>query len=248
MWIVLIIVLALIALGVIIVISVRKFPQLASMQIEQSPAEKLKKVKAHIAVERMIRSMRKARKKIIAPEHWARIKYLLVESYSKLKLLEEKYKMRTSEAKVQLLLKRGRGAIHDDPELAEQCFLDILTLDPRNLEAYEALLQIYLAKKNISEAVELLDFLEKLNPASSGRYLFEVASALLQAGNQQDAWKYATQSVAFEPDNPKYLDFLIELAILDKRKREGDKYLEKLREVNPENGKIAEFEKQIAEI
>ncbi len=236
------------AIAAIAIIVIRKFPQLASMNIDQSPAEKLKKVKENIVVRRIVRRIEIMQKKVLTPEHWGRIKYLASEAYRKLKLLEERYKVHTSEGKMQLLLKRGRVAIVDDQELAEQCFLDVLTIDPRNLEAYEALLQIYLAKKSPSEAIELLDFLVKLNPTSSGRYLFEVAEALLQSGDQKSAWQYAAQATTFEPTNPKYLDFMTELAILERRKEDGKKYLEKLREVNPENGKIEEFARRLGDI
>lgn len=248
MWTFLTVLIVLAAIAAIAVIAVRKFPQLASMNIEQSPAEKLKRVKEKIAVKRILRQVQATKKKIIAPENWARVKYLVGDAYQKLKLLEEKYKARTSESKIQLLLKRGRVALVDDPELAEQCFLDVITLDPRNLESYEALLRIYLFKKQVSEAVELLDFLVKLNAASAGRYLFEVAGALLNSGDGKGAWQYGIQAITFEPINPKYLDFVIELAILEKHKREGEKYLDKLREVNPENAKIKEFEERLQKV
>lgn len=248
MWTFIVVVIVLAAIAAIAVIVVRKFPQLASMNIEQSPAEKLKRVKERIAVKRIMRQVQATKKKVVSPENWARVKYLVQDAYQKLKLLEEKYRVHTSEGKIQLLLKRGRGALTDDLELAEQCFLDVITLDPRNLESYEALLHIYLSKKQVQEAIELLDFLVKLNPASSGRYLFEVAGALLRAEDKAGAWQYGVQAVSFEPTNPKYLDFLIELAILEEHKREGGKYLEKLREVNPENGKIDEFERRLGEL
>ncbi|MDO8505256.1 MAG: hypothetical protein Q7S48_01585 [bacterium] len=236
------------AIAVIGIIAVRKFPQLASMNIEQSPAEKLKRVKEKIAIKRIMRQIKIVKKKVVTPENWARVKYVVRDAYQKLKLLEEKYKVHTSEGKIQLFLKRGRGALADDLELAEQCFLDVITLDPRNLESYESLLQIYLSKRQVQEAVELLDFLVKLNSGSSGRYLFEVAGALLRSGDSKGAWQYGVQAGSFEPTNPKYLDFLLELAILEKHKREGEKYLEELREVNPENGKIEEFEKRLGAI
>ncbi len=248
MWTFIVVVIVLAAIGAIAFIAVRKFPQLASMNIEESPSEKLKRVKEKIAIKRIMRQIKIVKKKVVTPENWARVKYVVRDAYQKLKLLEEKYKVHTSEGKIQLLLKRGRSALGDDLELAEQCFLDVITLDPRNLESYEALLQVYLSKRQVQEAVELLDFLVKLNSASSGRYLFEVAGALLRSGDNKGAWQYGAQAGSFEPTNPKYLDFLIELAILEKHKQEGEKYIETLREINPENGKLSEFEKRLGEI
>ena len=241
-------VLVLAALGAIVYIVIRKFPQLASMNVEESPRAKLKRLKQDIVAMRLLRKAQEARHKLITPENWARVKYLLAESYKKLKLLEEKYKAHTTEAKMQLLLKRGRAALSDDLELAEQCFLDVITLDPRNLESYEALSRIYLTKKSFLEAIELLEFLVKLNPALAGRYLFDVAEAFLQSGDRKSAFNYALKALTEEPQSPKYLDFLIELAILEGRKREGEKYLETLREVNPENAKLADFENRLNEL
>ena len=239
------VILILAALGAIGFVVIRKVPQLSALHVEESPKEKIKRLKANLVVQRMMRKIEQGKKKLIAPETWQRVQYLLAETYRKIKILEEKYKVRTADAKVKMFLKRGRENIIDDPELAESCFLDVITLDPRDLEAYEGLFQIYRARKSFHETNEILEFLMKLNPASAGRYLFEVAEAMLQSGDQQGAWGYGTRAIALEAANPKYLDFLIGLAILEGRKKEGSEYLEKLREVNPENGKIGEFEERI---
>ena len=71
---------------------------------------------------------------------------------------------------------------------------------------------------------------------------------MFKSGDQSGAGEYGTRAIALESSNPKYLDFLIGLAILEGRKKEGRQYLEKLREVNPENGKIEEFEKRLEEL
>lgn len=245
---VILIILAIGALGAIAWVLIRKLPQLSSLTFEVSPKEQWKQLKKHLVVERAARRLRGLGEKLIAPQTRQRASRLLQESYQKLKEVEEKYRVRTAEAKVDLLLKRGRQAISEDPDSAEQCFLETITLDPRNLEAYEGLFHIYLKKKSFSEAQEVLEFLGKLNPASAGRYVFELATALLQAEDRRKAWQYATQALTFEPTNPKYLDFCLELAILEGHKREAQKYLAKLREVNPENGKIADFETRIKEL
>jgi len=154
----------------------------------------------------------------------------------------------TADAKVKLLLKRGLANIVDDPEVAEQCFLDVITLDAHNLSAYEGLSRIYLGKKQFHEAIEILEFLVKLNPASAGRYLFDISEALHGSGDTARAWHYAMQAVTAEPSNPKYLDFSVELAILGKHGREGEQYLKRLFEVNPENAKVEEFRARLKEL
>lgn len=237
--------LILIALSAIGVIVVRKLPQLSSLHIKQTPQEKIKHLKQHIVVSRMIRKMHELQKKIIAPENWQRMLYVVKDAYSKLKVLEDKYKVHTSEGKVKLLLKRGTDNLVDDPEISEQCFLDVITLDAHNLQAYEGLSRIYLAKESFHEAGEILAFLVKLNPASAGRYLFDLAAALKESGDLKMAWQYAVQAVTFEPANPKYLDFSVVLAILGGHRKEGEQYLKRLNEVNPDNAKVVEFQEKL---
>lgn len=233
------------ALSAIALVVARKFPQLSSMNVKESPKERLRELKRNLVIAKIVRKARALEKRIVSKETLRRAKYIAQEAYKKLKVLEEKYRKHTNEAKVELLLKRGRSNLVDDPELAEQCFLDVITLDAHNLTAYEGLLRIYLARKSFKEAKEVLEFLTKLNPASAGRYLFELAEALLREGDKESAWKYGVEATALEPSNPKYLDFLVELAILKGHRKEGEKYLEKLKKVNPENAKIVEFEERI---
>lgn len=240
-----VLILVLVALGIIVLIVARKFPQLASLHIEESSYDKLKQLKKNLVLSRITRSVHATKKKIIAPETWQRIQYLVRQSYARLKMLEEKYRTNTADMKIRILLKRGLSNIIDDPELAEQCFLDVITLDPRNLDAYEGLSQIYLERKNMHEANEIADFLVKLNPAAKGRYFFAMAQAFLQTGDKAEAWKYALQSIDTEPANPKYLDFIIELAILEGNAREGVEYLKRLWTVNPENAKLVDFEERL---
>ena len=240
-----VIILFLIAVSIIALVVVRKLPQLASLHIEESSREKLKQLKKSLIVSRMIRKLEAVKKKVIAPETWQRVQYIVRQSYTRLKMLEEKYRANTADAKIKILLKRGLANIVDDPELAEQCFLDVITLDPRNLDAYEGLSQIYLERKNMHEAQEIAEFLIKINPAARVRYFFELAQKFLQIGDGAEAWKYALQSVNIEPANPKYLDFIIELAILQGSTQDGREYLERLRGVNPENAKLTDFEERL---
>lgn len=237
-----------VAIGAIAWVVIRKLPQISSLHISESPKEKLQMLKQHIVVSRMLRKFGDVRKRIVAPETWQRVSYLVKESYAKLKMLEETYKVKTAGAKMKLLLSRGNDSIIDDPEVAERCFLDVITIDPKNLSAYEGLSRIYLGKGAFKEATEVLEFLMKLNSASSGRYMFELAAAFQKHHEPKEAWKYATRANEEESGNPKYLDFLVELAILEGHKKEGQKYLEKLRAVNPENGKIEEFEERMASV
>ena len=61
------------ALGAIVYIAIRKFPQLAAMNVEESPGAKLKRLKQKIVAMRILRKAQEARHKLITPENWARL-------------------------------------------------------------------------------------------------------------------------------------------------------------------------------
>lgn len=237
-----------VALGAIAWVVVPKLPQLSSLKVRQSPKDRLKQLKKNIVVGRIMRKTKALENKLRAPETRRKVEDLFKDSYTKLKVLEEKYRANTSEAKIKMLLKRGQSNIADDPELAEQCFLEVINLDKRNLEAYVGLSQIYFAKKKIDEAKEVVEFLMKLNPASADKYIFSLAEAYLQSGDAEKARKYGEKALNKEDENPRYLDFLTELAILDGSKKEAQEYLAQLKEVNPDNAKIKEFKERIKDM
>lgn len=245
---VILIILVILSFGAIAWVVVPKLPQLLSFTVDDSPKEKLKRLKTNLVMSRLGRKVKAVEKKIIAPETRRRIGYLVRDSYAKLKVLEENYRASTSEAKIKLMLKRGQDNIAVDSDLAEQCFLDVVSIDKHNLAAYEGLSQIYLSKKSFREAIEILEFLMKLNPASSDKYLFDIAQAYMLSGNLAGAREYGERAIALEPENPRYLDFFAELAILEGNKREGGQFIRKLQRVNPENAKIAEFARRIKDL
>ena len=58
----------------------------------------------------------------------------------------------------------------------------------------------------------------------------------------------ALQAVELEPQNPKYLDLLIETAIICGDKATAVRSLEELRLVNPDNQKLDSFRERITKI
>lgn len=55
-------------------------------------------------------------------------------------------------------------------------------------------------------------------------------------------------AVNMEPANPRYLDLLLEACILGGDKRRAEEVFEALREVNPENGKLPDFEQRVTDL
>ena len=129
---------------------------------------------------------------------------------------------------------------------AEKRFIEVISSDPKNVEAYECLGRLYECKKDYKLAKQTFQFLKKLAPndASVIASLGEVEKKL---GNGIRALKYFQQAVKISPRNPKYLDFMITSAIEEEDFDQADDGLKVLKEVNPNNKKIDEFKRQIKE-
>lgn len=225
-----------------------KLPRLRSLNVEDMPAERWKRLKTNIMIEKVNRKISGLRKRVLSARRRDALKSGWGALYAKIKKLEARYKVQTKEVKLKVLLRHGFEALRDDPKEAESFFLEAVRIDPKNIAAYEGLLEFYLSGKSFPEAEEIVRFLSKLNPASAGRYCFDLAQALAKAGNTAQARVVANEAIVREPGNPKYLDFLIELAIMGGDARGARQFLKNLRAVNPENAKIDEFERSIAEI
>lgn len=245
MFIIIIIILILVALGAIAFVVFPKLSLLSSLRTDPSPEEKLQQLKKNIIIERILRKVKLAEKKLLSPDISKKVGDKIKELYTRLRVAEEKYRIGTREAKIDMLLKRGQENIRDDSELAEQCFIEVINFDKRNADAYLGLAQVYLAKKKFNEAREVIEFLAKLDSTVSNNYIFALAEAYFQSGDLEQARKYGERVLKSETENPRYLDFLTELAIMGGNQKQAQQYLIRLEKVNPENAKIAEFGERI---
>ena len=64
----------------------------------------------------------------------------------------------------------------------------------------------------------------------------------------EDAKQNIQEALDLEPNNPRYLDLILDLSIMKKDKESALYYLEKLAEVNPENNKLNELSERIEAI
>ncbi len=145
------------------------------------------------------------------------------------------------------LVDEARAAMANERyDLAEQKLVAVVSHDPKHAEAYETLGRMYLSQGQFAEAREALEFLAKLSPKDPSVMvaLGEVHEAL---GDAKGAFEYYAKGKAASPNNPKYLDFFIQSAIEVGEFYEAQQAIDHLREVNPENKKISEFEEMLAE-
>ncbi len=130
---------------------------------------------------------------------------------------------------------------------AEKKYIEIISLNPKEVKAYEHLGRLYTKTGQFDQADQCLRFAAKLRPDDAS---VRASLGELYMGNGQ--WTQALEelSLAIEkrPGNAKYLDRYIETAIALKNIEKANRALGQLKESNPENQKIMEFEARLEEI
>ena len=74
---------------------------------------------------------------------------------------------------------------------------------------------------------------------------FHLAELLLKVAQPETAKEAICSACELEPKNPRYLDLLIETAIICDDKLLAEKTWEDLRIVNPDNNKLSDFKERI---
>jgi tetratricopeptide (TPR) repeat protein len=253
----------LLCLAGILAIVLKKLPLLAVFDVESIPEEKEAETKKKIMEDRMERKLKVWYNKIkpflelIANFFQRKIK----SSQVSIAKLEEKYKSKTKkealvtkqefqtlEKKIEANLNEANDlAKTENFEAAEKKYIEILSLDAKNIAAYRGLGDLYIAQKQYQEAIATFEHILKLNKADSQAY-FELAEVLARFEDYDSALNNISKALEIEPVNPKYLDLLLTISIIIKNKEMAKEALERLKGVNPDNAKIPELEAKIREI
>lgn len=258
------------SLAIIIVILFRKFPDIVTIDIHQIPKERQIQVKHRLIEDRIERKMILLRDKI--RKFFSPLEKFLRDFFIKLKdkilILEEKYRQKSNlliqkepeklQQRIRTLMAEGRELEQNDNLIeAERRYIEIINLDKKNLFAYKTLGKIYLEKKDYEHAKEIFKHILKiisrkrpLLPEEMDRAAethLELGSIYKILGKNKKALSNFKKAVDLKPNDPKALDALIEMSIIIKDKRLATQVLKELKEVNPENEKIEEFEKRIAD-
>ncbi len=145
---------------------------------------------------------------------------------------------------------RGLGEVYlskGATEEAEQTFDFLLQLEPGNDAVMAKLAEMAESQNNIDKAIEYYQRAVVANDSLSPRFS-HLAELLLKVNQPQVAKEAVSQAVELEPQNPKYLDLLIETAILCQDKKLAAEAFNSLRLVNPENSKLTDFKGRIDKI
>ncbi|MFW0837932.1 MAG: tetratricopeptide repeat protein [Candidatus Komeilibacteria bacterium] len=155
---------------------VRKLPQLNMIQPHSTPRAKQEKRKKQMYEDRLKRQLSQVSRgasKWIQPLLEATQKLFKV-SYQKLRSKEEEYRHKLlhqdfqdsvdKEQKIAALLTDAQESFADKNwNEAESRLIDILKMDPHNIDAYNKLGRLYWEKKDYDHAIEIYEYLAKLS-------------------------------------------------------------------------------------
>ena len=245
---------SLMALGML---ALRKLPQVQVVDPSSSREAKAKERKRAILEYRLSRqtSERVATVKKATTPFVMALRNAFRRIAGKLTAIERRYEERqkkgaprsVGEAELRRMVDDGIRLFDDGKyDAAEKLFIEVLSIDPKHVLAYERIARLYLVTKQFDNARETLQFLVKLSPkdASVQAALGELADL---EGKPDEAYAFYGKAKALSPNNPKYLDFFIEAATEVGDVLEATRSLDHLREVNPDNQKIPELERMINE-
>lgn len=244
--------------GVILSLFFKHFSQLKAVDPKSLPALKEKQLKDSIFEERVRRLVRGWFRKIgpILLLPWRAAQLTVRQTAIKLKKVEREYSAgrhlastpMAAKASIDSLMASAKEAFNKgDYKEAEAIFIEVISFDPKALKAYEYLGRIYTALKEYANARESLSIVIKAAPKDASA-LCAMSELEESQGDLKRAFALAGEAKAVRPRNPKYLDRFIELAIANKQKAKAKEGVADLRDVNPDNQKIQEFEARIAEM
>ncbi len=250
-------ILILLSVGVIVLIIARKFPVLANIDVENIPEEKEKRFKEKIISNRLKRSVTMWSSKFIRLLRpiWQAMSDFLKWAFRKLHELKENYqnepilKGSGTARRIDDLFGEMEELIKiNDYEGGEKKLIEIINLDNKNIEAFKRLGLLYLERKSFNEAKETFKHVLKLTEGKEGEIYFDLSLAYKEMGDPVNALADINSALELEPNNPRYLDTLLDISIINKDKVSALKAYKKLKEADPENQKLADLKKQIDEL
>ena len=155
---------------------------------------------------------------------------------------------------------------------AEEKLIEVISLDNKNTTAFKNLGRVYVKLGSLEEARETFEYLVKVRKEEFNAYkkslvgtdktneevfkifnaesqfsqaYFDLANVYQELEKYPEAIKNLKKALEIEPNNPRYLDTIMEISIIIKDKITALDAYKKLKEANPDNQKLAEFKDAI---
>ncbi len=254
-----------VSLIIILFIVIRKFPSLAILNVTEMNDEKETKFKDRIIRNRVQRDLR------IFFGLWARIclfvrdslSTFLQKSQTNLKKIKFNYsanlKIPRSEKKKkikELTIAAEEADKQEDEQAIEEKLVNIISLDPKNINAFFQLASLYYKQKKYIEAQETYRYALKLIDKEGGQeddkevpsiqeIFFSLAETEKELGHIEAAIDSIREALERESNNPRYLDLILDLSIMKKDKKLAEECLARLSDVNPDNQKLNDWQNEI---
>lgn len=136
-----------------------------------------------------------------------------------------------------------KGALEE----AKQTYEFLLQLEPSSDQTCVQLSNIAEMQGDTMAAIQYLEQAVVLNDALSPRF-YHLGELLLKVDQPATALEAVRSAIALEPKNPKYLDLLLETAILVNDKDLASETFSELRLANPDNQKLGGFKERIEKL
>lgn len=258
---ILIIPLVLIALGTLslVLLLIRKAPQLRVINVDSIPKERTRKIKEQIILQKFQRAGGEKLKGVVTGTTFlvrfmSRVGRRVVQRLYTLEQYYQKLKRSASEGQhayntetihklkeeAQMLLQKGEVIP------AEKIYIDIISHNPKSVDAYEGLGNLYLSHGQIDQARETLLFTLRLSP-NDASVLVSLAELEMKVDQPKAALVHLHKAIQKRPKNPKYLDLYIEISLKAGSLKDAQDGIKRLKEVNPENQKIGDFETRFSQ-
>jgi len=240
----------------ILVVLIRKIPALTMIDVSTIPTEKVRQVKERIIIERFRRIQKEKLGRVgkvvgVGATAVARTGRRAVQ---RLYRLEQYYqKLKQGSASAQMVKPETIKRLLDDAEAfvrqsefvqAEKRYIEVISHNPKHVEAYEGLGNLYVMTRQFEQANETLSFALRLDPGNASIHM-SMGELERGKGNVKASLEHFRQAATIRPKNPKYLDAYVEAALVAKVPEDAKRGIALLKEVNPENQKISEFEERL---
>lgn len=243
------------ALVVLVGIALRHMPKLRVLNVETDARVKSRQKKEELILKRLTRGSAPAAKLGKAAAVFGKeMRRVGRRSIHRLRALEAHYQDlkrkgnlegSLSQDKLAKALDEASGLVKEEEwAQAEKKYIEIISLNPKEVKAYEHLGRLYTKMKQFDQADQCLRFATKLRPKDAS-----VRASLGELYMQEEQWTRALEelgkAIEKRPGNPKYLDRYIETALQLRDVSAVKRALEQLEGVNPENKKIEEFKERL---
>lgn len=260
-------IISVLALIVLLWIVMRKFPVLALLDPNNIPGEREAKFKEEIIKARVERDL--TRLQGLIGRFWLSFSKFfsgfLKNKQAQLKKLKNNYQAVTrlswseKQKKIKNLLDVAiEFQKNEELSLAEEKMLEAISLDQKNIEAFFLLGELYQQQKKWPEARQTLSYVIKLVKHSKSDGLdgevalqevyFSLAEIEVATSDHEAALENIHEALEIEPNNPRYLDLILDLSIIKKDKIAALDIWEKIAVVNPDNQKLIERRHKIEKL